>query len=330
VSGAPEQPIEQRRTATLGLEMAWVYRAILLAGVVAIIALGFLIDPLLWPSRLHICGLIAAALLVLAIQPTLIAGFFLARKIASQQLSASAQIGFLAALKTYDRELDAALRGLMWANPFLARRAAPALSGSAQPTAVLFLHGYFCNRGVWLPTMKVIAAHGYAVEALTLEPAFGAIEDYAPLIGSAITALLAQALVTRVVLVGHSMGAIAARCYLEQSEDGRVQRLICIGAPHHGTLAAAFGASRNTRQIRRDSFWLDALNASRRFPRERICNIYSAHDDIVFPYGTSHLEGADNRELHGIGHVSLLYHDEVRALILECLDSTGAPPDGPR
>ncbi len=330
MNGAPERQIELHRTATPGLEMAWIYRAILLAGGVAIIAIGILIDPLLWPSRLHICGLIVAALLVLAIQPTLIAGFFLARKIASQELSASAQIGLLAALKTYDRELDAALRGLMWANPFLARRAAPALSGSAQSTAVLFLHGYFCNRGVWLPTMKVIAAHGYAVEAVTLEPAFGAIEEYAPQIGAAITALLAQAFVTRVVLVGHSMGAIAARCYLEQTQDARVQRLICIGAPHHGTLAAAFGGSRNTRQIRRDSFWLDSLNASKRFARERVLNIYSAHDDIVFPYGTSHLEGADNRELHGIGHVSLLYHDEVRALILECLDSIGSTPEMPR
>jgi pimeloyl-ACP methyl ester carboxylesterase len=325
VNGEPDQQIASSNEARMGLEMAWVYRAIITLGIAAIIGLGILIDPWLWPSRLRICGIISAALLVLAIQPTLIASLFLARKMTSPRLPADVAIGLLAGLKTYDREIDASLRGLMWGNPFLARRPAPALSGSAQPVAVLFLHGYFCNRGVWLPTMKVIAAHGYAVEAITLEPAFGAIEDYSQAIGAAISELLTQSFATRVVLVGHSMGAIAARFYLEQQQDARVERLVCIGAPHHGTIAAAFGRSRNARQIRRDSFWLDSLNASTNFPRERVFNIYSAHDDVGFPYGTSHLEGAENRQLHGIGHVSLLYHDEVRKLLLECLRSSSEP-----
>jgi triacylglycerol lipase len=258
-------------------------------------------------------------LLVLAIQPTLIAIFFLMRKIGSPQLPPEVRIGLLAALSAYDREIDASMRGVMWANPFLARRPAPPPSGSARPVAVLFLHGYFCNRGVWLATMKMIAAHGYLVEALTLEPAFGAIENYSEPIGQAISKLLAEHQGQRVVLVAHSMGAIAARYYLEHHDDARVEQLISIGAPHHGTIAAAFGRSRNTRQIRRDSFWLESLNGTARFPRERILNIYSAHDDVVFPSGTSHLAGADNRQLRGIGHVSLLYHKEVRELILEGL-----------
>ena len=299
--------------------MAWIYRAIIALGVAAIIALGWLIDPWLWPSRLRICGLIIAALVVLAIQPTLIAGFFLMRKVTSSKIPAEMRIGPLAALQVYDREIDASLRGVLWGNPFLARHPAPAPTGTPKPVAVLFLHGYFCNRGVWLPTMKVVAAHGYAVEALTLEPAFGAIEDYADLIGEAITSLLAQHFCTRVVVVAHSMGAIAARYYLEQQDDARVEQLVCIGAPHHGTIAAAFGRSRNTRQIGRDSFWLQSLNGTERFPRQRIVNIYSAHDDVVFPYGSSHLDGADNRQLHAIGHVSLLYHKQVRELILETL-----------
>lgn len=315
----PQQ--DEQRKARSGLEMAWVYRAILVLGIAAIIALGIAIDPWLWPSRLRICGLIVAALLVLAIQPTLIAIFFLMRKIASPKIPPEVRIGPLAALSTYDREIDASMRGVMWANPFLALRRAPAPTGTPQPVAVLFLHGYFCNRGVWLPTMKVVAAHGYPVEALTLEPAFGAIEDYADLIGEAISRLLAQHFTTRVVVVAHSMGAIAARYYLEQRHDTRVERLICIGAPHHGTIAATLGRSRNTRQIRRDSFWLQSLNGTTHFPRERIVNIYSAHDDVVFPYGTSHLDGADNRQLHGIGHVSLLYHNQVRELILDSLKS---------
>ena len=300
--------------------MAWLYRAILVLGMAAIIALGFVIDPWLWPSRLRICGLIVAALLVLAIQPTLIASFFLMRKITSPKLAPEARIGVLAALSTYDREIDASMRGVMWANPFLARRPAPLPSGTLQPVAVLFLHGYFCNRGVWLATMKVIAARGYLVEAVTLEPAFGAIEDYSEPIGAAISKLLAEHHGQRVVLVAHSMGAIAARYYLEHHDDARVEQLISIGAPHHGTIAAVFGHSRNTRQIRRDSFWLESLNGATRYPRERILNIYSAHDDVVFPSGSSHLEGAENRQLRGIGHVSLLYHKEVRELMLDALD----------
>jgi pimeloyl-ACP methyl ester carboxylesterase len=301
-------------------QMAWVARSILLLGLLAALLLGFWLDPHLWPSRYRICGLLLAVVLLMSVQPVLIGCLFVAARLAGGELEPHERLDLLAALKMFDREIDASLRGIMWANPFRFGATLPKPQQDTRDTALLFIHGYFCNRSVWLPAARKAAQLGYFCEAVTLEPVFGSIEEYSGQIGDEVTALYQRSGQKRIVMVAHSMGALAARNYLERSGDARVERLICLGAPHQGTLTAAFGRSRNTHQIRRDSLWLINLNARTGYPRERIVSIFSVHDDIVFPYSTSELEGADNRRLFGIGHVSLLYHPDVHQLIFSCVD----------
>jgi pimeloyl-ACP methyl ester carboxylesterase len=301
--------------------MAWVARGILLAGLMVTVAFGLWLDPHLWPSRYRICGLLLAVVLMMAIQPISIACLFLAARLAGGPRRPDEQLTLLDTLKMFDREIDASFRGIVWANPFRYFLAIPAPHEPTKDVALLFIHGYFCNRSVWLPAARKAAQRGYHCEAVSLEPVFGSIEDYVELIGAEISALYERSGRRSIVLVAHSMGALAARHYLERTGDHRIARLICVGAPHQGTLAASLGRSHNTRQIRRDSLWLTHLNGLFNYPRERIVSIYSVDDDIVFPWSTCVLEGADNRRLFGIGHVSLLYHPQVHELIFSCLES---------
>ncbi len=302
-----------------GSTIAWVFRLILLLSVLLITVLGVWLDRRFGPSPYHLCGLLAALFLVAALHPLAIAGCFIISSRWRDQLAPEQRLSLWQTLAMFDREIDASARGLVWANPFRGHRPAPLPAGEQRRHAVLFLHGYFCNRSVWRAAMEYLAAHGFLVEAMTLEPAFGDLEAVHDSIEEAIGELLARQGHDRLVLVAHSMGGIAARSYLEASGDSRVRQLICLGSPHQGTVMAHAGHARNTRQIRRNSPWLSALNLTRRFPRSRILNLYSVHDSIVFPSTTSHLEGADNRVLHGIGHVSLLYHAKTHDAILRRL-----------
>ena len=75
----------------------------------------------------------------------------------------------------------------------------------------------------------------------------------------------------KVVLVGHSMGGLAARAYLARRGAARVARLITIASPHHGTALAVMGLGANARQMRRGSEFLATLERQRGRARARAC-----------------------------------------------------------
>jgi hypothetical protein len=50
--------------------------------------------------------------------------------------------------------------------------------------------------------------------------------------------------------------------------------------------------------------------------RALFVSIYSHQDNIVAPQTSSHLPGATNIELHGIGHVALALDAKVQSLVV--------------
>lgn len=193
-------------------------------------------------------------------------------------------------------------------------------TGPARPVAVLLLHGYGCNRAFWLRFSHHLADAGYHNDAINLEPMFGDIDAYAETIANA-TQALAERTRLPVVLVGHSMGGIAARACLRRFPTLPVIHTVTLGSPHFGTLHARHGIGRNVHQIGLGSEWLVALaNGESDAERTRITSIYTYHDNVVYPVRTSVLPGARNIALDGLGHVSLGTHPRARALVLETLE----------
>jgi pimeloyl-ACP methyl ester carboxylesterase len=195
---------------------------------------------------------------------------------------------------------------------------------SSGSTAVLLLHGYCCNRGLWAPWLRQLRARGVPCRALTMEPVFGRIEDWVPAIDAAVLAL------TRLtgrppLLVAHSMGGLAVRAWLAAQPDAaqadaRVQHVVTIGTPHHGTWIARFAHSPNARQMRRGHPWLAALAASESAARRaRFTCFYGHADNVVFPATTATLAGADNRHLGGVAHVAMAFRPEVFGEVLRLL-----------
>ena len=212
-----------------------------------------------------------------------------------------------------------------WLQPFAHRQQPDWLPPT--PTGqrgVVLVHGFLCNRGVWLPWLPELRARGHAYVALTLEPAFGSVDDYVAAIDTAMRQVQAATGLPP-VLVGHSMGGLAARAWLRtlaQPPAQRVYRILTLGTPHHGTWPARFSHTTNGMQMRLNSPWLQALAASEGAAQRALFSCwYSDCDNIVYPTRSATLDGADNHLLQGLGHVHMLYAPQVRAACWQALQT---------
>lgn len=221
-------------------------------------------------------------------------------------------------LRAWAAELRQSFQVFGWRQPFRAAAEPDFLPQTATGRrGVLLLHGYLCNRGFWTPWLRRLRAAGHPAMAINLEPVFGGIDAYADRIEAAVVRLTAVTGQPPVV-VCHSMGGLAVRAWLQQpGAEAMVGQVVTLGTPHHGTWLGRFGTSRNARQMRPDSRWLQALAscepASR---RARFVCYFSNCDNIVFPARTATLEGADNRFVPGLAHVAMAFDARVMDEVL--------------
>ncbi len=122
--------------------------------------------------------------------------------------------------------------------------------------------------------------------------------------------------VDKVDLVGHSLGGILARYYIQcQGGEFYVRNCVLLGAPHGGSKLAPFAVSRLGKLLIPGSAFLTAL-AARPLPEEvSFTVISSSHDNMVLPWRNATLAGVRNVELDAVGHNGLLYHPDAFAAI---------------
>jgi triacylglycerol lipase len=238
-------------------------------------------------------------------------------------------------LRAWWGEVCAAPRVFGWRQPFCSSRWPDRLTGDASSAAkklteqvkgkrgVLLIHGFVCNRGLWNPWLQRLHQQGTPFVALSLEPVFGGIDDYAPQIEQAVQRLLAATGLAPVV-VAHSMGGLALRRWwvdhlgatqtatqtstqtAAQATPSRIHHAITIGTPHHGTWLARFATTRNAQQMQQNSRWLLALQAREPADHAQHFTCFYGHcDNIVFPPATATLVGANNQHLPAVAHVCM-------------------------
>jgi pimeloyl-ACP methyl ester carboxylesterase len=202
-----------------------------------------------------------------------------------------------------------------WRQPFRSQAFPdePALR-SAVPgrRGIVFVHGFFCNRGFWAPWLEKLQGSGHAYMAVNLEPVFSSIDEYVPLIESAVSRVT-QATGLPPLLVCHSMGGLAVRAWLKATKsENRVHHVVTLGTPHRGTWLARFSRVANGRQMQLAGQWHQALDQDMPAHRHTLFTCwYSNCDNIVFPTSTATLPGADNRLIQGAAHVQLAFLPEV-------------------
>ncbi len=290
-----------------------------------LVALGWLVYA--WRAGLApwaVAGGVLLALLPMA--PVLALEFLLLAAWGRDRGAPRASAGNL--LRAWAGEVLASWRVFSRDQPLLAN-AEPDVPAAAGRTGVLLVHGYFCNRGLWRPWLRRLRAQGVPCTALTLEPAFGHIDDWVPAIEQAV-ADLQRGTGRPPLVVAHSMGGLAVRAWLAAQPDAaaaeaRVLQVVTIGTPHQGTWMARFGHTRNARQMRVGGPWLQALAGGEAAARHaRFTCFYGHADNIVFPATTATLAGADNRHLPAVAHVAMVEHPAVWAEVQRLLQRSAA------
>ncbi|MBN9460497.1 MAG: alpha/beta hydrolase [Burkholderiales bacterium] len=296
----------------------------LLAGVVAAIACavallaGWLHWGREWPWA---SAVLAAAAVPVVVDAAILGQQFVIGAWFRRRTRPDLRFGAGASLRAWLGEIAASLRTFFYAQLRYGARALP--SGDAPGRVpVLLVHGYFCNRGIWQPLARWLAARGHAVGSVNLEPVFASIDDYVPLVAEGIERLRARTGAARVAVVAHSMGGLAVRAFVARHGAGALCAVVTLGTPHRGTWLAGFGHGRNVSEMALDSDWLRTLAA--REPasaRALFTVVLSHHDNIVVPQAIQTLEGARTVELAARGHVALAYDRAVWGLAARAIDA---------
>ena len=204
--------------------------------------------------------------------------------------------------------------------PFNKRFNQPDSPLSAKGMPVLLVHGLVCNGAAWWWMRKALVKRGIdRCYTIDLEPILGNIDDYARQLAQRVEDICAETGWSKILLVTHSMGGLVSRSYLQKLDGAhRVAGLVTIGTPHHGTALATIPLSENLRQLQLNDRWLADLNRNEIQPTTTpITSIYTAHDNLVSPQASCRLAHAENVRLVGIGHVTLMFSDEVADLVSE-------------
>ncbi len=197
-------------------------------------------------------------------------------------------------------------------------------AAAAQPSPVLLVHGYFCNRMMWAPLVRYWHHSPKnatrLVEAITLTPAFAGLDQHADQLHKQVLRLHAKT-GRRVVLVAHSMGGLVVRAYLRKHSADWVKGVVTLGSPHQGTVMADYGHGPCVRQMRLGSAWLEALADHERQHRQPPFEIIlSLHDNIVAPRHIQTIPGANLQMVEGIGHMGLAQSRDIWRLIDNILE----------
>jgi triacylglycerol lipase len=186
---------------------------------------------------------------------------------------------------------------------------------------VLLLHGFFCNRALWHPFAARLARRGHVCSAISMEPAFGSIDEYAQPVARAIADLKHRTGAKQVALIGHSMGGLAIRSYLRRYGNTDVAKAISLGTPHAGTWLGKMAHSPNGQEMNWNSLWLKRLAEHEvTHPVGQLFTVIMTDlDNIVFPQLQQTLPGAENIAVSGMAHISMVFDDGVFKIVSERL-----------
>ena len=193
----------------------------------------------------------------------------------------------------------------------LRQRSLVVTNAEAASTPILLVHGMIDNRAIFTVLTRRLRAHGFErVVTLNYSPVTNDIRAAAESLSAQVEALVARTGYERIHVVGHSLGGLIARYYVQRlGGDARVHTLVTLGTPHHGTLAAHLVPFQLCRQLRPSSDLFRELDEPAPGCRTRFVAFWSDLDQLVVPHDNARLRhpdlSTDNEQVRGVGHMSL-------------------------
>lgn len=202
----------------------------------------------------------------------------------------------------------------------------------AAGTPIILVHGVIDNRSIFTVLRRQLERRGFArTYALNYSLLTGDIRAVAGRLQTLVNEVCEQTGYEQVHIVGHSMGGLIARYYVQRmGGDARVHTLVTLGTPHSGSWSARLVPWPAIRQLRLDSDVIDELREPAPGIRTRFVAVWSDLDQLVMPQRNARITHPDlnarNVLFRGIGHMSLpvdgrVAHEIAQALSL--IDSEG-------
>lgn len=199
----------------------------------------------------------------------------------------------------------------------------------ASTTPVLLVHGIVDNRSIFAVLARALRRRGFgvvhAVNFSVLTAFTGDVRAAARELGHHVERLCASTGADRVHIVGHSLGGLMARYYVQRlGGDARVDTLVTLGTPHRGSLVAHFlPPTRVPQQLHPGSDLLRELEEPAPGCRTRFLAVWSRQDQLIVPQSAARLEHPDLQvtevELEHVGHLSMTIDPEVVHLVTRLL-----------
>ena len=205
----------------------------------------------------------------------------------------------------------------------------------AAETPIVLVHGIIDNHATFTWMEYALRRRGFqTLSAYDYGLLTHNIPQAAVHLGEAIEELAASTGYERVHVIGHSLGGLIARYYVQRlGGDRHVHTLITLGTPHQGTqLAWAVPLLPLVRQLAPSSSLIQELAEPAAECRTRFLAFYSDIDHLIVPSRNARLDHPDlnvrNIAARGVGHLSMANNGRIAFTIagtLRQLDYDGVP-----
>jgi triacylglycerol lipase len=203
----------------------------------------------------------------------------------------------------------------------------------AAGTPILLVHGFVDNRSIFTVLRRALRRRGFGrVWTMNYHVLTSDVRRAAQRLDATVEAICEQTGYERMHVIGHSMGGIVARYYVQRmGGDARVHTLVTLGSPHGGTRAAHLLPRGVCRQLTPRSQIIAELAEPAATCRTRFVSFWSDLDVLISPKRAARVDHPDlsarNVFVRGVGHMSMPIDVRVTreiAATLAQLDSDGS------
>ena len=196
----------------------------------------------------------------------------------------------------------------------------------AAETPIVLVHGFIDNHAIFTVMEYALRRRGFqTLSTYDYGPLTHNVPAAAEQLGKTIEHLCAATGYDRVHVIGHSLGGLIARYYVQRlGGDSQVHTLVTLGTPHHGTqLAWAAPLLPLVRQLTPRSTVIQELAEPAAQCRTRFLAFYSDIDHLVVPSHHARLDHPDlnvqNIAVRGVGHLSMPHNGRIAFAIAQAL-----------
>lgn len=181
----------------------------------------------------------------------------------------------------------------------------------AAGTPIILVHGMVDNRSIFTLRRRSLRRRGFGrVLTLNYSPWTQDVRSVAARLQQLVDRTCEQTGYERVHVIGHSLGGVVARYYVQRlGGDARVHTLCTLGSPHSGTHTARLWPQKFVQQLRPGSEVVAELALPAPGCRTRFVAFWSDLDQMVVPKRSARIDHPDLRAcnvlLRGVGHMSL-------------------------